>query len=73
MVYNFSVQLKRKNSAQETIIKCKVLHLEEYERCEMESPDSYTLDNRGVKEQLTMDDDRLGEVKKIYLGFLNPV
>lgn len=67
------VQLERKNSAYETRIKCKVLLLEEYECCEMESPDSCTQDNRDVKEQLAIDDSRLVEMKKIYLGFLNPI
>lgn len=67
------VQVERKNSAYETIIKCKVLLLEEYECWEMEAPDSCTEDNRDVKEQLATDDSRLTEMKKIHMIFLNPV
>lgn len=60
-------------SVYKTIIKYKVLLLEESECCETASPDSYNQDNRGVKKQLNIDDGRLTEMKKIHFDFLNPV
>lgn len=74
MTYNYhQYNWKEKKSAYKTIIKCKVLFLEDYECCELQSPDSCTQDNTDVKEQLAIDDSRLAEMKKIHLGFLSPV
>lgn len=68
-----AVQLKSIICVYKTVIKYKVLPLEESECCKMASPDSYIQDNRDVKEQLSTDDGRLTKMKKIHFDFINPI
>lgn len=66
------VHVKIVISVYETVMKDKVLLLEESKCCLLVLPDSYSQYHRGVKEPLNIDDGRPTEVKKIHFDFLNP-
>lgn len=66
------VHVKIVISVYETVMKDKVLLLEESKCCLLVLPDSCSQYHRGVKEPLNMDDGRPTEVKKILFDFLNP-